>query len=50
MMVFKRAFYINVAEYMYKDLPRPSRRYCKRILHEDDKEMPIILVEGEDEI
>lgn len=25
-------------------LPRPSRRYCKPILHEDNKEMPIITV------
>lgn len=35
-------YLINVADYM---LPRPSRKYCKRILHEDDKELPIISVE-----
>ena len=40
-------FYINMAEVM---LPRPTRRYCKPILQEDNKEMPIILVSsGEDE-
>lgn len=40
-------FYVNMAEVM---LPRPTRRYCKPILHEDNKEMPIILVgSGEDE-
>lgn len=37
-------FYINVAECM---LPRPSRKYCKLILHEDDVEIPIITVETE---
>lgn len=42
-----KAFHCNVSDYM---LPRPTRKYCKPILHEDDVEMPIILVEsGEDE-
>lgn len=39
-------FYINMAKVM---LPRPSRRYCKPVLHEDNQEIPIILVKGEDE-
>lgn len=37
-------FYVNVASLMY---PRPSRRYCQRILHEDDVEVPIITIELE---
>lgn len=40
--VVNQKFIINVADYM---LPRPSRKYCKKILHEDDKELPIITVE-----
>ncbi len=39
-------FYINVAEVM---LPRPTRKYCKPILHEDNVEMPIILVDSGEE-
>lgn len=39
-------FYINVAE-LPGMLPRPTRRYCKPILHEDDVEIPIICVETE---
>lgn len=39
----KELFYRNIADYM---LPRPTRKYCKPILHEDDVEMPIILVES----
>ena len=44
MQIMNPNFYINMAEVM---LPRPTR---KRILLEDNKEMPIILVSsGEDE-
>lgn len=44
MRIMNPNFYINMAEVM---LPRPTP---KRILQEDNKEMPIILVSsGEDE-
>ena len=36
--------YLNVDKYM---LPRPTRKYCKPILHEDNVEIPIIHVELE---
>ena len=38
---FNPNFYINVASLQY---PRPTRRYCKPILHEDDVEIPIITI------
>jgi len=34
-------FLFKVADYM---LPRPSRKYCKPILHEDNKELPLVWV------
>lgn len=38
-------FYLNVASYM---LPRPSRKYCKKILKDNDGSyLPIIHVESE---
>lgn len=37
-------FIIHVKNYMPKTYPRPTRRYCKPILHEDNIEMPIITV------
>ena len=48
MEVINQDFIINVASLMKKHtLPRPSRKYCKPILHEDDVEIPIITVELE---
>lgn len=40
---FNPNFYINVARFQY---PRPTRKYCKPILHEDNVELPIITVEA----
>ena len=38
---FDPKFHIPVVKYM---LPRPSRKYCKRILHENNVELPIVTV------
>lgn len=35
-------FYINVADYMLK---KPTRKYCRPIIHEDDEELKIITVD-----
>ena len=37
-------FYRNVTDVMPVTLPRPTRKYCKPILHEDNVEIPIITV------
>lgn len=37
-MLSDNPFYINVAE-LPRMLPRPARKYCKKILHEDDVEI-----------
>lgn len=38
---FNPKFHIPVVKYM---LPRPSRKYCTRILHEDNVELPVVTV------
>ena len=40
-------YYINVFDLMRLDLPRPTKKNLD--FFEDDVEIPIILVEGEDE-